>query len=72
MILRFIFQLAFYYIFWGLLQPSPLPSHSMLLGENEVKSVCSTESGPVYAQHLIFGGRGSGRRKVASVKDNQT
>ena len=32
-----------------LLQPPP--PHSMLLGGNEVKTVCITESGPVYAQH---------------------
>ena len=43
---RFMFQLTLSHTFWVLLQP-PLP-HSMLFGENKLKTVRRTESGPVY------------------------
>ena len=33
---------------------SPL-FHSMLFGENKVKTLCRTESGPLYAQHWLGG-----------------
>ena len=56
---RFIFQLTFYHIFYVLLQPSP-PRNLLLLGGNQVKTVCRTESGPCYAQQWLegLGGRG--------------
>ena len=46
---RFMFQLSLFHTFWILLQPPP--PHSMLFGGNKLKTVCKTESGPVYAQH---------------------